>query len=143
MSLVVFTPQCVSACVRARARLRSYGFGKKIAVVIRMSVYLRLKNKVNQKLNEIEKVLCEDCCLNRDHSCAVELFHILQHFDRVYSVKLKDQKFRLKLLKDLLRQCVRDSEIIEISINSYKTVRPWLLAEKENLLPHQDGNVIG
>ena len=116
---------------------------KKIAVVIRMSVYLRLKNKVNQKLNEIEKVLCEDCCLNRDHSCAVELFHILQHFDQVYSVKLKDQKFRLKLLKDLLRQCVRDSEIIEISINAYKTVRPWLLAEKENLLPHQDGNVIG
>ena len=134
---------CLRVCARARARLRSYGFGKKIAVVIRMSVYLRLKNKVNQKLNEIEKVLCEDCCLNRDHSCAVELFHILQHFDRVYSVKLKDQKFRLKLLKDLLRQCVRDSEIIEISINAYKTVRPWLLAEKENLLPHQDGNVIG
>ena len=137
----------VHACVRARARARAlkvvWFWKKKIAVVIRMSVYLRLKNKVNQKLNEIEKVLCEDCCLNRDHSCAVELFHILQHFDRVYSVKLKDQKFRLKLLKDLLRQCVRDSEIIEISINAYKTVRPWLLAEKENLLPHQDGNVIG
>ena len=137
---------CLRVCARARA-LKVVWFWKKIfkkiAVVIRMSVYLRLKNKVNQKLNEIEKVLCEDCCLNRDHSCAVELFHILQHFDRVYSVKLKDQKFRLKLLKDLLRQCVRDSEIIEISINAYKTVRPWLLAEKENLLPHQDGNVIG
>ena len=108
-----------------------------------MTAYLRLKNKVNQKLNEIEKVLCEDCCLNRDHSCAIELFHILQYFDEVYSVKLSDQKFRLKLLKDLLRQCIRDSEIIEISIDSYKSCRPWLQAEKENFIPDRESNVIG
>ena len=100
-----------------------------------MNIYFRLKNKVKQKLNTIEKHLCEDCCLNREHECVIELFHLLNHFDDAYSNIPSEQKFRLKLLKELLLECNRDFEIVEISLNSYKSVRPWIQADKENFIP--------
>ena len=100
-----------------------------------MNIYFSLKNKVKQKLNTIEKSLCEDCCLNREHACVIELFHILHNFDDVYSIRPSEQKFRLKLLKELLIECNRDFEIVEISLNSYKSLRPWIQVNKENFIP--------
>ena len=90
---------------------------------------------MKQKLNAIEKVECEDCCLNREHACVIELFHILQHFDDAFSLRLSAKKFRLKLLKDLLFECTGDTNIVEISINSYESLRPWIRADKENFIP--------
>ena len=110
------------------------GLKLKREVVEKMNAYFSLKNTVKEKLDSFEKSLCEDCCLNREHRCVIELFHILHYFDKAFSVSVSVQKFRLKLLRDLLFECSRDTEIVDISINSYKSVRPWVEANKENFM---------
>ena len=72
----------------------------------------------------------------------MELFHILQHFDDAFSARQRVQKFRLKLLKELLFECVQDFEIIRISLTNYESARPWLSENKENIWP-SDFNIEG
>ena len=101
-----------------------------------MRSYSRLKKLVKQRLSTIPKDLCEHCCLNRDHNCVVEAFHILHNFDNVFSRRLSDQIFRYKLLEEILSEVVDETEIVVGYIIGYENARPSLKnldADKENI----------
>ena len=100
------------------------------------SSYRRLKNLVKRRLDATPKNPCEDCCLEREHNiCEVEELHILHHYDSVFTRERKLQKFRLRLLKELLSEHVHESDIVVRHIIGYETARPWLQADKENIFP--------
>ena len=106
-----------------------------------MSRYRRLKNLVKRRLCAIPKSPCENCCLEREHNCEVDEYHVIHHYDSVFSRKRSLQKFRLRLLKELLLECVRESDTVILHIVGYETTRPWLQADssseinKENMIP--------
>ena len=102
----------------------------------KMSRYSRLKNIVKQRLSTIPKDLCEYCCLKTEHKCVKEAFHIIKHFDNVYTRRQSDQIFRFKLLEDILSEVENDTETIVHHLLGYEKERPWLInyeAEKENI----------
>ena len=102
----------------------------------KMRRYSRVKNIVKQRLSTIPKDLCEYCCLNLDHKCVIESFHIIQNFDNVYTRRLSDQIFRFKLLEDILSEVESNYETIVYHVLCYEKARPWLInfqAEKENM----------
>ena len=103
-----------------------------------MNRYRRLKNVVKRRLGAIPKTLCEDCCYDIEHMCVVEEYHVLCHFDNVFSRRSSVQQFRLKLLEDLLFECVQNSEDVINHLFHYQEARPWFIdveGNKENIKP--------
>ena len=103
-----------------------------------MRSYSRLKNLVKQRLSTIPKDLCEHCCLEREHSCVIEEFHILHNFDDVFGRRRNVQQYRLQILEELLLDCVQNREDVITHLISYQKARPWFVdfeSNKENVKP--------
>ena len=105
---------------------------------LQMNTYIRLKNLVKHRLRSIPKDLCENCCLEREHSCVIEEFHVLHNFDYVFGRRRNVQKYRLQILEELLLECVQNREDVITYLISYQESRPWFVdfeSNKENVKP--------
>ena len=127
-----------------RARARGAGRKEKksktsfFGYSLLMNTYIRLKNLVKHRLRSIPKDLCENCCLEREHSCIIEEFHVLHNFDYVFGRRRNVQKYRLQILEELLLECVQNREDIITYLISYQEARPWVIdlnSNKENVKP--------
>ena len=72
----------------------------------KMSSYFHLKILVKRRLSAIPRALCEECCLDIEHTCEVEEYHLLYHFDDVFSRRSSAQQYRLRILEELLMEIV-------------------------------------
>ena len=103
-----------------------------------ISSYNRCKNIVRRRLLACFRVLCEECCLNRPHVCVIDEFHIIHHFDAVFIRRQSAEKYRLRILEDLLFECIGESEPVIVHLFRYQAERPWVFdieSNKENSPP--------
>ena len=103
-----------------------------------MNTYNRLKNLVKQRLSTIPKDLCEHCCLEREHLCVIEEFHVLHNFYDVFGRRRNVQQYRLQILEELLLECVQNREDVITHLISYQKAIPWFVdfeSNKENVKP--------
>ena len=128
------------ACARARGagRQEKKKQNKFLGYPLLMNTYIRQKNLVKRRLRSIPKDLCENCCLERVHSCVIEEFHVLHNFDYVFGRRRNIQKYRLQILEELLLECVQNREDVITYLISYQEARPWFVdfeSNKENIKP--------
>ena len=101
--------------------------------------YYLLKETVRQKISDNLCGSCIGCLLNieEDHSCELNCWNLISQFAFCFNTEksARIEVFRLRLLFDLLSECVGNRQEVRRHFKNYKRANPEFISNKENYAP--------